>query len=396
MDVDFGGDLSGEDAAANTEPSGDFAGGDSLGTGLSLGGGNLGLNAPSDFGPSGMAGLGINAGAYGNYDFSSPGGLGLSLDSTGLGLSPEGSYGMQADFADLGMGPTADYSLAGPSTSTAALGQASTLDNIVGFLGRNRAALSALAMAVPSLAPVIGMVNLATASQSPRGAASAWGGSLGSTLGGALGGPAGAALGGMAGSALGGRSGGLEGYTGARDATAPEGEIGMNIGGIAGGLAGLYSANQAAKAYGQQASTLGDLYGQNSPYAQALRQQLERKDAAAGRRSQYGPREVELQARLAQLYSQNAPATMQAQQMAQAQRNARLNTLLGLGKATGAFDWASRGLRDVFSSPVDMTGFSTPMETPSYANFAAENYAPSNFGELGTGTYGGNDFFLNY
>jgi hypothetical protein len=45
--------------------------------------------------------------------------------------------------------------------------------------------------------------------------------------------------------------------------------------------------------------TLDSLYGQNSPYAQALRQKLGATDAAAGRNSQYGQREVQLQAALA-------------------------------------------------------------------------------------------------
>jgi hypothetical protein len=55
----------------------------------------------------------------------------------------------------------------------------------------------------------------------------------------------------------------------------------------------------------QQIATLNSMYGQDSPYAQAMRQQLDRKDAAAGRRSQYGSREVELQAKLAELDSRN-------------------------------------------------------------------------------------------
>lgn len=73
------------------------------------------------------------------------------------------------------------------------------------------------------------------------------------------------------------------------------------------GLAGLYMGNRMLSGMKDQATTLGSMYGQDSPYAQAMRQRLDRRDAAAGRRSQYGPREVELQAALADRYSQNAP-----------------------------------------------------------------------------------------
>lgn len=55
-----------------------------------------------------------------------------------------------------------------------------------------------------------------------------------------------------------------------------------------------------------QIKTLSDMYTQDSPYANQMRQELERKDAASGRRSQYGQREVELQAKLAQMNSANA------------------------------------------------------------------------------------------
>lgn len=91
------------------------------------------------------------------------------------------------------------------------------------------------------------------------------------------------------------------------------------------------SAKQYANQLGQTAQGLQDLYSPNSAYAQQLRQQLARKDAAAGRRSQYGTREVELQARLAELNSRNAPALadiygrqQQARAGADAARNQQL------------------------------------------------------------------------
>lgn len=86
--------------------------------------------------------------------------------------------------------------------------------------------------------------------------------------------------------------------------------------------------------------SLQDMFGPNSAFAQQMRQTLERKDAAAGRRSQYGPREVELQGALAREHSRIAPslaalfsqkANIQNQSMMA--RNQRDNIVLdGIGR----------------------------------------------------------------
>ena len=73
---------------------------------------------------------------------------------------------------------------------------------------------------------------------------------------------------------------------------------------------GINQRNQAKKLAGQ-ISGLGKAGG---PYELALRKQLERRDAASGRRSQYGPREVELQAKLAELMSRNGGTLAQLMQ----------------------------------------------------------------------------------
>lgn len=110
-------------------------------------------------------------------------------------------------------------------------------------------------------------------------------------------------------------------------------------------LGGIYGANKAQRSMGDMLGGLQSLYSQDSPYAQALRQQLARKDAASGRRSQYGPREVELQARLAQMASGQIPAMSQlAQQQAMA-RNMKYQQALGLYKALGG----GNGLMNLFS-----------------------------------------------
>lgn len=84
--------------------------------------------------------------------------------------------------------------------------------------------------------------------------------------------------------------------------------------------------NNLAQQQQQQMSNLNGLYSPNSAYAQTLREQLNRRDAAKGVRSQYGPREVELQAKLASQQGQANQAALQAlyspQAMMLAQRQA--------------------------------------------------------------------------
>jgi len=96
------------------------------------------------------------------------------------------------------------------------------------------------------------------------------------------------------------------------------------------------------------------MFGQNSAYSQQLRQQLERRDAAGGRRSQYGPREVELQAKLAQMAAQYGPnisqSNMAAQQASQQRRAQNLSTLYAMGRESGLFNQAQDALGGLFSN----------------------------------------------
>lgn len=175
---------------------------------------------------------------------------------------------------------------------------------------------------------------------------------LGSRIGGMAGaytnGPVGAALGSMVGQRIGQ---GMDAGQG-RPAASKEGS-GTGSGDVLGAgltsLAALYMANKQNKTaqqyrdqQAQQAQTLQQMFAQQqgqmpkppgmrspnlgsvraqmesmfgagSKTAATLRTQLERKDAAAGRRSQYGPREVELLARLAQLRAQAEPSYMNAE-----------------------------------------------------------------------------------
>lgn len=157
------------------------------------------------------------------------------------------------------------------------------------------------------------------------------------------------------------------------------GENGFNVGALAEGLLGLYGnrgggnidgAAADNQAVSQQIQSLGNMYSPNSPYAQQLRQTLERKDAAAGRRSQYGPREVQLMAALADKQASVSDSmgrlaqTNQANQIALQDRKRlqRGQNLATLGKMI-----QSSGLANMFRSspapvaaPVDETQFNFP------------------------------------
>ena len=101
------------------------------------------------------------------------------------------------------------------------------------------------------------------------------------------------------------------------------------------------------------------MFGQDSPYAKQLRQTLERKDAAAGRNSQYGNRETQLQALLAEKAMQASGAIGDLSKQSSsldntvtAGRNSQLDALNSILNKTGAYDWtrdwAKQGLSSLF------------------------------------------------
>lgn len=136
------------------------------------------------------------------------------------------------------------------------------------------------------------------------------------------------------------------------------------------GLAGLYQYNQSQKGYDNMLSSLQSLYSPNSPYAQQLRQQLDRRDAAAGRRSQYGPREVELQAQLARMASSQIPAMTQLQNMSIMNRNTAINGGLQMLQRSGLLNKAGGYLQGLFGSDNDSgSNFSMPsFDSTNYGN----------------------------
>lgn len=171
---------------------------------------------------------------------------------------------------------------------------------------------------------------------SPRGAAAGQvGGTLGGTIGGAIN-PALAGVGSLFGSDVAqGAAAGAEGQYGqaANGPTGSQGRTGSVDWGAAGaGLGQIWNRYGASKEYGSQANQLSSLYGPNSPYAQQMSQQLLRADAAKGRRSQVGTRSVELQARLADIASRNAPQLQQLTRAGSDERNKMYADLYSLGR----------------------------------------------------------------
>lgn len=170
---------------------------------------------------------------------------------------------------------------------------------------------------------------------------------------------------------------------------------GMDLGGLLQGLSGLYMGNRASGQYNNQLSTLNDLYSPNSPYAQQLRQQLERRDAAAGRRSQYGNRETELMANLAQAHGQalTSPGYNQAMGNRERTQNQGLGTLLSLMQKSGGLQGVGRGLQGLFGGGSG-TGSGAPSWGPAPTMQGTDYGGGGGFGSsnpFGDG-YGGSSY----
>jgi len=234
----------------------------------------------------------------------------------GLGIA-NGDFGLDGLFS-------MDLADTNSSVPTGEFGMMETILNIIKGNPAAMAALGIITQGHPITASIVGMANMAANMNSnPIGSIM---GSIGNAIGSAMAGPIGGIAGSMAGSSIGTPSG--VGVTGVgSDPSAVAGENMTDYMKLLPGLGSLYLQNKSADQYGQQANDLASLYGQDSPYSQMLRQQLLRQDARAGRRSQYGGREVELQAKLAQLNSQNAPQIAKFQNAALQRRAQQLMQL---------------------------------------------------------------------
>ena len=189
------------------------------------------------------------------------------------------------------------------------------------------------------------------------------------------------------------------------------------LGSLVSGLLGLYSGNkglQGANSLNDSLNSLSNMFSEDSPYATTLRNQLNAKDAASGRRSQYGPREVELQSQLASKNSSLQASIAAARLAAQQYTNGQRNTTLGAGTSLGNSLISAlggkglSGLSSLFggSGSTDMTGFLTSPGSsfggsggnlPDVSSgLGSGNFDSSNIfgggGDLGSGTWNGSGF----
>ncbi len=320
---DAGTDPSGGDAVNGADAASDAAAGlGAFGDGVGIGDIGIGIGLGQSIGDMGLADLGLTD-------------LGLDSGTMGLGV---GEFGADMlGFDNFNTSANIDLPELVDPTFNISKGLMSIIANTLG---------------IPSgvISGITGVVNNNT-------------GQVGSSTLGMMGGIIGGIPGAIVGSSIGNSLGAIPSMSSSDIAQAnmsnsdPSNSGGgkMNLSETLGGLAGLYSSWNTNKALGNQISSLSGMYGQDSPYAQTLRNQLSRRDAAAGRRSQYGPREVELQAKLAGLASQNANAIMQAKMLQQGQQNALLNKLFFLGQKSGLFDKAQQGLSGLFNG-TNLTG----------------------------------------
>lgn len=135
------------------------------------------------------------------------------------------------------------------------------------------------------------------------------------------------------------------------------------IGDLAQGLAGLYGGYRQRRQAKEMMNLIG---GRRGAYEENLRRNLQRKDAAQGRRSDYAGRETQLQAALAELDSRNAPAMMQLNNMRSGGLADMFRSALFTGDKLGL-------LRS--SSPTTQPGYNLPTlpNLPSLTNPMTQN-----------------------
>jgi hypothetical protein len=127
----------------------------------------------------------------------------------------------------------------------------------------------------------------------------------------------------------------------------------MRLGNTGMGAYQQYMQQQKANQY---AHSIDQMYAPNSPYAQQMQQELARKDAAAGRNSQYGSRAVQLAAALTQGKAQALSGNNYANAAQNNSGASMLNGLFanfgspqGMQNLYGAGQSAYNGLSNLFS-----------------------------------------------
>lgn len=292
----------------------------------SIGDGNMGAGPGGYSGTDswgGPTGTGFGDGSFGGASvYGDLGDMFSGLDGN-MGMGPNGFDGL--DFAEATM--PSDFSEEQGLWGKLAKGYTTFMGSPLG-----KGLSLAATIANPALGPIQGMLGLVANGAQGKGA-QGMGNALGSTVQGMFG-PVGQAAN-VAGIGLGPAMGQAFGQSAAANGNQSFGESPfgvngsggfsgqtpygtINLGGIRApggswmdtviGLGSLYGQYRNNKNMQGQASALSGMFSPNSAYAKQLEQKLSRRDAAAGRRSQYGPREVELQAALAGQAGNIAPA----------------------------------------------------------------------------------------
>jgi hypothetical protein len=113
-------------------------------------------------------------------------------------------------------------------------------------------------------------------------------------------------------------------------------------------LLSMYDTYQNKRRNQGMADNLNSLYSQDSPYAQQLNKTLTRAYAASGRRSDIGGRNVELQAKLAEMNGRLAPTLNQINNQQAGYNNRFLYSGLQALDQSGLLDKGIRGLAGMF------------------------------------------------
>lgn len=170
--------------------------------------------------------------------------------------------------------------------------------------------------------------------------------------------------------------------------TSPVGNMATKAGGsllsqlIAGG-GNAYMGNKQAGQYNDVISQINQLFAPDSPYAKQMQQTLARKDAAAGRNSQYGDRSVQLAAALTQAKSNALTSPGYGNLMAQRGTNQNipingLLAILGGGAGQDLITKAGSGIGNYFQSMMGSEGekYSPWQPNTGFDNSWMQSYAP--------------------
>lgn len=316
-------------------------------------------------GDGGMAGGAADAGFggdFGGFSGMGDGAIGSGLDGGGFGgwgdsmslsdafgnmdaaYGPEGAFSGDTNAANAAIGNFNDTAFGLPAQDDSFLGKLSEAYQSFMSTPYGKATALGLSIAQPQTAPVFGLLNTVTQAQQGKGASASLGafGNAVSNFG----------IGPTATMGLNAAGIGL----GPSMAAAGQGLNGIGVnapantadgyGGFTQGLLGLGSALAQYQNYRKMngaADQLSQMFSPGSAYARQLKQEMSRKDAAAGRRTQYGPRLQNYYAQLALQKANSMPALLNMYQNA-GNAQAALWRELGQGFTNGTYN----GLAGIF------------------------------------------------